>query len=486
MRCRVAALALIVTAPLFATSAVEAAAPLTHVACGQIVETSIRLANNLTCAGSGIAIAKSGVTLDLNGHHITRSPVNLGADDFGINVPAGSGIKDVTIKNGVVRGFEYNVMLGGDKGTLTNVVVVVESLGVMSGSSNTIKDNKIVAHHGTSTKGIVLVGLGKSVVSRNLISGTDDGVIVDSARNSVTGNSILGARSGITVSDDRNRVANNTVEGGGITVTGTSAEKNLISKNLVTRSEANGITVAGPGPIHNRIERNTVSYNSGHGIEVGESATTIVSNRALHNGTNGIMSHDGAMTTISKNTVKFNGASDNAVTSDHAGLGIQAPADVRGTKNKATGNDDPMNCLPARLCTSNVQPFPVDESLLACNTQVFTSIKLANNLRDCPASGLRVMASDITIDLNGHHISGLGNGAGVSNAAGTTTSMSRTARSVGSPSVSISAVHRPIPQTRVPWTTSISSRIGRASAWSTRPGPPFFTCGSWTTSRRAS
>ena len=88
-------------------------------------------------------------------------------------------------------------------------------------------------------------------------------------------------------------------------------------------SEANGITVAGPGPIHNRIERNTVSYNSGHGIEVGESATTIVSNRALHNGTNGIMSHDGAMTTISKNTVKFNGASDNAVTSDHAGLGYR-------------------------------------------------------------------------------------------------------------------------------------------------------------------
>ena len=181
-----------------------AAAPLTHVACGQIVETSIRLANNLTCAGSGIAIAKSGVTLrpQWPSHHpLTRE---LGADDFGIDVPAAPALKDVTIKNGVVRGFEYNVMLGGDKGRLTNVVVVVESLGVMSGSSNTIKDNKIVAHHGTSTKGIVLVGLGKSVVSRNLISGTDRGVIVDSARNSVNGDSILGARSGITVSDDRN------------------------------------------------------------------------------------------------------------------------------------------------------------------------------------------------------------------------------------------------------------------------------------------
>jgi large repetitive protein len=56
-----------------------------------------------------------------------------------------------------------------------------------------------------------------------------------------------------------------------------------------------------------------------------------------------------------------------------------------------------------------------------CGQVITASIRLANDLADCPADGLLIGADRITVDLNSHTIDGvLGSdvGAGIDNAAG--------------------------------------------------------------------
>ncbi|MEU4516871.1 right-handed parallel beta-helix repeat-containing protein [Nonomuraea wenchangensis] len=48
------------------------------------------------------------------------------------------------------------------------------------------------------------------------------------------------------------------------------------------------------------------------------------------------------------------------------------------------------------------------ETTVACGQVITRSIKLANDLHDCPSNGLEVGAPNITIDLNGHTIDGEG------------------------------------------------------------------------------
>ena len=49
---------------------------------------------------------------------------------------------------------------------------------------------------------------------------------------------------------------------------------------------------------------------------------------------------------------------------------------------------------------------------ISCGMVVTSSIKAANDLTNCPGSGLLAGANGITIDLNGHTIDGTGAGDG--------------------------------------------------------------------------
>lgn len=63
---------------------------------------------------------------------------------------------------------------------------------------------------------------------------------------------------------------------------------------------------------------------------------------------------------------------------------------------------------------------------LACGTVVTRSVTLSNDITDCPGDGLVIGAPEITIDLNGHRVtavgngsvSGVGNGQGINNSGG--------------------------------------------------------------------
>jgi hypothetical protein len=56
----------------------EGASGLPITTCGQTVTTSAILAHDLTCAGPGIIVGASGITIDLEGHAISGNPLSTG------------------------------------------------------------------------------------------------------------------------------------------------------------------------------------------------------------------------------------------------------------------------------------------------------------------------------------------------------------------------------------------------------------------------
>jgi parallel beta-helix repeat protein len=339
--------------------------------------------------------------------------------DHGISVSR----RNVTIRNGVVRGFAIDVVLLSTESTVRDMTLVVNDHGVFASKGGTITNNRIMGTGLEDTRGIFVGGFANTV-ARNLISGTEVAMFLDGGRNSVQNNSIVGtSEHALEVTSAANRITKNTIDGGGIFLTGPGADKNAISHNIVSRSPGFGVYVQGGGasggPTDNLIEDNTVSYNSSNGIEIDDGTTTRVrGNEVSHNGGHGINSVDVA-STISRNTVSFNGFDDNDATPENEGFGILAPASGGGSDNKAFLNlQVPHDCSPLELCTYLDVAGPNDETTVGCNTAVSGFLKLANNLSNCADDGLRVMANNVVIDLNGHHISGSGDGAGISNMGG--------------------------------------------------------------------
>ena len=66
--------------------------------------------------------------------------------------------------------------------------------------------------------------------------------------------------------------------------------------------------------------------------------------------------------------------------------------------------------LAALPATAQARQAPL--TTVECGTIVSQSIRVANDLHDCPGDGLVVGASNITIDLNGHTIDGIAGGPG--------------------------------------------------------------------------
>src|SRR5262245_38599980 len=55
---------------------------------------------------------------------------------------------------------------------------------------------------------------------------------------------------------------------------------------------------------------------------------------------------------------------------------------------------------------------------VGCGDVIVKDTKLTSDLLNCPGDGLAIGAPKITLDLNGHSITGTGNGSGVSNGDG--------------------------------------------------------------------
>jgi hypothetical protein len=87
----------------------QAGAKSTAVACGDTLTSNTSLSSDLDCsgyAGDALTIGKNGIKLDLKGHTITGF---AGADSYnGVNT---NGYNSITITNGKITGFDYDVYL---------------------------------------------------------------------------------------------------------------------------------------------------------------------------------------------------------------------------------------------------------------------------------------------------------------------------------------------------------------------------------------
>jgi parallel beta-helix repeat protein len=136
------------------------------VSCGQVLTTSVVVANNLTdCPGDGLVIGAAGITVDLNGR--TIDGVGLGS---GIR---NDGFDSVTITNGTVQEFDVGVYLnaGAALNTVSSLTLQLnQEAGIQlsaAGNGNTIQANTIA---GNAT-GLVLSDSTGAVIAANTVTG---------------------------------------------------------------------------------------------------------------------------------------------------------------------------------------------------------------------------------------------------------------------------------------------------------------------------
>src|SRR5918992_1704685 len=298
--------------------------------CGQVLTGSITLGNDLlACAGDGLVIGASGITVDLNGHLVQGTGLGVGVRNPGHH--------DVTIRGGTIRNFDSGVLLSE---TQRNVVAGISfdqtELGgvhLMGADGSQVRDNHVtgfsgVAFHlasGSSSNlvagnavaagnGEAIVGAGgpdhKRLESDQLEGRRDQGIRVDHSWNTtVVGNLVAGGSdAAITMTGaPRSVVQSNTVQGVGdaaILMTGSTA--NVIRFNTLGQSADAGVVLSGVSD--SLIKANTMSHagDAAISLQLGSSNVRIIDNQASHSSDAGVFLGDGVGNVVRGNVLLNN------------------------------------------------------------------------------------------------------------------------------------------------------------------------------------
>jgi parallel beta-helix repeat protein len=279
------ALTLLVLAVFALTSLASTSRANGGVYCGAYITQNVTLQHDIYgCVQGGITIAKSGVTVDLNGHTIT----GLGEGD-GISA---MGVSGVTVKNGSVTNFEAGLRFTG----VTNSLVHDTRFSMNSDASAWVEGST-----------------GNKFLRITMTENGDGGFrLIGSSKNRIAGSTISGA------SDS------------GVGMEGLSSYNRLVRNKVTLAGE--GVKIDdGTG---NRVFRNTLSHNGGAGVEVAGKAlaTRVNENQAHFNGADGIFV-EAFGTEINRNNAGCNG-----------GMGIKSTVLSVGRDNVAGGNGDNVGC----------------------------------------------------------------------------------------------------------------------------------------------
>src|SRR6266550_2723198 len=93
----------------------------TTVSCGQVIQVSIVVANNLDCSGSGtdgLVVGHASITINLNGHTFIGNTSFVGINNF--SGPGGPQAT-VTIENGTLSGWGFGVRTDGAANKVTGI-----------------------------------------------------------------------------------------------------------------------------------------------------------------------------------------------------------------------------------------------------------------------------------------------------------------------------------------------------------------------------
>ena len=159
-----------------------------------------KLGTNQT-SGTAITINANNVTIDLNGWKVDDGAAGTGTQAYGIY----SAANNVTIKNGIVRGFYWAFYLTGSGAIVQDMLIDSNTyVGIdVSGPGALIEHNQVVNTGGNTSPGgaygIVINGDG-STISDNIVSGLTNG----------SGGNEYGIYLNNTTSIARNNVVSNT------------------------------------------------------------------------------------------------------------------------------------------------------------------------------------------------------------------------------------------------------------------------------------
>jgi parallel beta-helix repeat protein len=375
--------------------------PSEQVFCGQTIDHSLRVANNLfDCPDDGLVIGAPNIIIDLAGHRIDGTG---GSGDVGIDNTAGHG--GVKVRNGVVTGFENGVRLAGAKGNVIAWLHMLDNAlnGIrleLSSEDNTVKASTAA---GNGFDGISLNGSSGNTLRSNraLSNSTGFGVRSSSNSNTLESNTAWGNDFGFSVSSSDNVVLgnsasnndthgffssgssdNNTFRGNSATGNGSigfflssGPSDYTLKANTATGNAVGGIFLSSTSGT--TLKANTAKGNGGNGIAIGASTSTtadgnlasgndadgisvaggsgnvLKNNKAHRNGSNGIASNTSALT-LKDNRANGNGFLGGPPDADGMGLGIDVPADTTNSGNKAKDNDDPNECEAADVTSCHV------------------------------------------------------------------------------------------------------------------------------------
>jgi parallel beta-helix repeat protein len=341
--------------------------------CGSVVTHSVRLDRDIVgCKSTGLTVARSGVTIDFNGHTVG----GLG-EAVGIHMVGVSGVK---LRNGTVRGFELGLLMNrapgsrivrmrilgsADRGARVTAASRSVFRGVERSGNSDLGVNFVRSHRlriiglklgGNGDVGILLDRSHRNAIRRvRLVGNGDAGVrLVDSNRNRLRRLTLIrNGDAGILLeASHHNRIIRN--EAVGSSDSGIGLEKasgNVVVGNSL-RGNAEGITA--DGGKSNCILHNRATFNGGAGIEIaaGSSGTRVGHNRVHCNLGDGIhleapeeADAPAVVTRLAHNTATCNG-----------GIGIKVIAQrIDAPVHWAAKNNDDLGCLGVR-CAPVVGP----------------------------------------------------------------------------------------------------------------------------------
>jgi parallel beta-helix repeat protein len=406
------------------------ALPLLKLACGTTIGDNagelrkFRLGNNLECAGTAITLGAPNMTVDLNGHRISGNGTGAGVFN--------NGHQSATVRNGVIDGFNDGVSLVGGKSHLVERLIVTRSAdrGIeVNGAQGTIvrsntvvdalvgigtvsaKGVQIIANTatGSSNAGLLLSTTDNATVARNTLLANDtDGISISSSdkariERNISNANTTGIR--LTSTSEKNLIVSNTVKGNDGIGIDVFTLQNTLRSNVVTANLSFGIRLTADAD-KTQILENNVSKNLNDGINIGLGVVqvNVRENVVNENGTNGIVSAE-SDSNVSKNTTNFNGYLNGI--NDPVGVGVSV-ANLLGPSagNKAKGNDNPGQCIPASACVVGSDAPP--PGLIGCVAT--TSNVILRNPLSCAASGIELDGAAVDVNLNGHRIEGPGAG----------------------------------------------------------------------------